>query len=270
MNCSALTAAFAPPRAPLGALVYMAALALHGASARGQEMEEIDDAAARIQYAFYTGDVRELQSSLAEMEGVEADAKLKGVKAYHLAYGQWRLAQLHAQAPETGGSSSTARSLASRAAQACAKQAQEAIAADARHADAYAIQAICPAFAATAARALRDEQRERPACRMSALRTATALEPANPRVLFITQLCMDAAPSSDELRKIVAAFESAPPRVSRAPDWGHAEALALLGQRYLTSGDAVAARDALERALVIAPDYREAQELLQTAAVRPR
>ena len=54
------------------------------------------------------------------------------------------------------------------------------------------------------------------------------------------------------------------------PDWGHAEALTLLGGSYLTSGDPVAARDALERALVIAPDYREAQELLQTAAARPR
>ena len=38
---------------------------------------------------------------------------------------------------------------------------------------------------------------------------------------------------------------------------------------YLQRGDPVAARDALERALVIAPDYREAQELLQTAADAP-
>jgi hypothetical protein len=32
----------------------------------------------------------------------------------------------------------------------------------------------------------------------------------------------------------------------------------------------VAARDVLERALVLAPDYRQAQKLLQTAANRPR
>jgi tetratricopeptide (TPR) repeat protein len=269
MNCSALMAAIAQGRPSIRVLVYTGALALCAASAQGQEMEEIEDAAARIQYAYYTGDARELQSALGEMEGLEADPKLKGVKAYHLAYGQWRLAELHAQAGALG-SSPTGRSLASRAAQACAKHAQEAVAADARHADAYAIQAICPAFAATAAAALRNERRERPSCRMSALRTATALEPDNPRVLFVSRLCMQEPPTSDELRKVVAAFESAPPRASRAPDWGHAEALALLGQRYLTSGDAVAARDALERALVIAPDYREAQELLQTAAVRPR
>jgi Tfp pilus assembly protein PilF len=42
-----------------------------------------------------------------------------------------------------------------------------------------------------------------------------------------------------------------------------------LGQSYLKRGEMVAARDVLERALVIAPDYRQAQKLLQTAANRP-
>jgi tetratricopeptide (TPR) repeat protein len=269
MNCSALTAVIVKAQALLGALVYMA-LVLFAAHASAQETEEIDDAAARIQYAWYTGDARELQSALTDMEGLEAPANAQGLRAYHLAYGRWRLAQLHVQAA-AGGSSQSARAQATNAAQACARHAQEAVAADARNADAYAIQAVCPSYAATSAGALRSGRREgRPSCRTGALRTANALEPGNPRVLLIGRLCMDEPASPDDLRKVVEAFESAPPRTSRAPDWGHAEALALLGQSYLTSGDAVAARDALERALVIAPDYREAQELLQTAAVRPR
>jgi Tfp pilus assembly protein PilF len=45
--------------------------------------------------------------------------------------------------------------------------------------------------------------------------------------------------------------------------------LVLLGQSYLQKGDSLAARDAIERALVLAPDYRKAQELLQPAATRP-
>jgi tetratricopeptide (TPR) repeat protein len=268
MNCSAPGAVIVKARASRGALVYTA-LVLCVASASAQEAEEIDDAAGRIQYAWFTGDARELQSALTDMEGLETDAKLHGLKAYHLAYGRWRLAQLHADAAAAG--SSTARSQATSAAQACARHAQEAIVADARNADAYAIQAICPAYATTFAGALRNGRREgRPSCRTGALRTANSLGPGNPRVLLIDRLCMAEPASAGELHKVVEAFESAPPRTSRAPDWGHAEALALLGQSYLTSGDALAARDALERALVIAPDYREAQALLQTAAARPR
>jgi len=44
----------------------------------------------------------------------------------------------------------------------------------------------------------------------------------------------------------------------------------MLGESYLQRGDPVAARDTLERALVMAPDYRQAQQLLQGAATRPR
>jgi tetratricopeptide (TPR) repeat protein len=269
MNCSAPGAVIVKARASLHALVYTASM-LCAVPASAQEMEEIEDTAGRIQYAWFTGEARELESALTEMEALETDATLRGLRAYYLAYGRWRLAQLYAHAA-TEGSSASARSQASSAAQACARHAQEAVVADARNADAYAIQAICPAYAMTFAGALRGGRREgRPSCRTGALRTANSLEPGNPRVLLIDRLCMGEPASADEMRKVVEAFESAPPRTSRAPDWGHAEALALLGQSYLTSGDALAARDALERALVIAPDYREAQELLQTAAVRPR
>jgi Tfp pilus assembly protein PilF len=44
----------------------------------------------------------------------------------------------------------------------------------------------------------------------------------------------------------------------------------MLGANDLRRGDSRAARDAIERALVIAPDYRKAQALLQDAAARPK
>ena len=74
----------------------------------------------------------------------------------------------------------------------------------------------------------------------------------------------------DRWRAVVASFEAAPPSRPGKPDWGHVEALTMLGETYLQRGDPVAARDALERALVLAPDYRQAQQLLQAAAARPR
>ena len=106
------------------------------------------------------------------------------------------------------------------------------------------------------------------------MRTAAGLAPDNPRVKLVQAMC---APSTavdpaavDRWRAVVASFEAAPPSRPGKPDWGHVEALTMLGETYLQRGDTVAARDALERALVLAPDYRQAQQLLQAAATRPR
>jgi len=57
-----------------------------------------------------------------------------------------------------------------------------------------------------------------------------------------------------------------------APDWGHAEALAALGEAALSRGEVRPARDWLERALLLAPEYRFADELrarLQAGRVVP-
>jgi Tfp pilus assembly protein PilF len=106
------------------------------------------------------------------------------------------------------------------------------------------------------------------------LRTAAGLAPENPRVKLVQAICASAKDpdpaATDRWRAVVASFEAAPPSRPGKPDWGHVEALTMLGETYLQRGDPVAARDALERALVLAPDYRQAQQLLQTAAARPR
>jgi hypothetical protein len=106
------------------------------------------------------------------------------------------------------------------------------------------------------------------------MRTALTLGIENPRVHFINALCAPEVEGDpgivDRWRTVVAKFEAAPPSQPGKPDWGHAEALTQLGKSYLQRGELVAARDVLERALVLAPDYRQAQKLLQTAANRPR
>ena len=111
--------------------------------------------------------------------------------------------------------------------------------------------------------------------RDKALRTALSLAPENPRVQLISALCHDDAEHTDAasvamLRTVVASFEAAPPSRPGQPDWGQAEALVMLGESYLLRGDPVAARDVIERALVLAPDYRKARRLLQPATNRPK
>jgi hypothetical protein len=240
----------------VGVLWLSGPVAIAGSDA----IEDLDDVAARLQYAFYTADARALEEVLTLVDGLQVDAGLAAMKSYYAAYGRWRLAQVYAAIP----AADSARS-ASRAAEACARDALAAIATDERMAEAHAIHAVCDDFSPSA-----DGDGEKTECSRKSLRTAMSLAPANPRVLLIEALCTGEKADPARLREVVAAFEGAPPRTSGKPDWGHAEALTLLGGSYLTSGDPVAARDALERALVIAPDYREARELLQTAAARPR
>jgi Tfp pilus assembly protein PilF len=46
------------------------------------------------------------------------------------------------------------------------------------------------------------------------------------------------------------------------PGWGAADAFTDLAQDYLARGEAVAARNVLERALLLAPDFAPARRLM--------
>jgi hypothetical protein len=238
--------------------------------ATAESTAEFDDAVARLQFAYYTADTRSLEEMLALLDGFEVDASLVAAKSYQLAYGHWKLAQLYSQPPDERPRPNS-KSSANKAAKACVLNAREAIAKDPRIADAYAIDAVCDNFShgligggvAGCARS-------------KSMRTALTLGAENPRVQFVSAWCTpdaEGAPGAaavERWRAVVATFEAAPPSQPGKPDWGHAEALTLLGESYLKRGEMVAARDVLERALVLAPDYRQAQKLLQTAASRPR
>ena len=64
------------------------------------------------------------------------------------------------------------------------------------------------------------------------------------------------------LKHAVSAFEAARPGEEHVPEWGTAEGYAFWGRCELDRGEAVAARDALERALLIAPDFALARRLI--------
>lgn len=261
MNCSA-TARLA------GIGRWVLPLLLVAASAAAGSTAEFDDVVARLQFAFYTGDSRALEQMLGELETFQVSGALAAAKSYQLAYGHWKLAQLLGDPQDDRVRLSTKPSFG-KAAKSCVQHARETIAKDPRWADIHAIEAVCENFVPGSTR------NGSAAClRSKSMRTALTLGADNPRVQFINALCApDAAgdPAAiDRWRAVVAKFEAAPPSQPGKPDWGHAEALTLLGQSYLQRGELVAARDVLERALVLAPDYRQAQQLLQAAANRPR
>ncbi len=240
--------------------ILAAWLCIPAPQSRADAASDLDDAAARIQYAFYTRDVRALQEGLALVEQLDATELAPGMKDYYAAYGHWKLAQILTESA-TGKVPGTA----GKAAADCERQAKAARTQDGRMAEAYAIEAVCPSLEASLLSS---------SCADKPLRTAHEIDPRNPRVQLIELLCRrkdqkDPAAYTRQVGELVDAFERAPPSRPGKPDWGHAEALLLLGESHLQRGDSRAARDAIERALVIAPDYRKAQAMLQTAAARP-
>src|SRR5205823_5539314 len=100
---------------------------------------------------------------------------------------------------------------------------------------------------------------------------ALKIEPKNPRVRFVEALAdFDRAGKKTDLqaaalkklRAATAMFEAARAQASTTPEWGAADAYAFLGRALYEARDFVGAREALERSLLIAPDYAFARNLM--------
>lgn len=232
--------------------------------AQASSNEELEDASARVEYAFYAADPRGLQDVLQMIERLELDEPLISQQHYYAAFGYWKLAQLYAEQADQGRKG--ARGMADRAGDSCAEHASAALQRDARLYEAQALKAACSRFGLAAR--VSDLANAAGCSRHKALKSARAAEPKNPRIRLIDAWCMSNSTALkskavfEKARDAVSAFEATPVNPPGAPNWGEPEALTLLGQVYLERGEPVAARDLLEHALAIAPDYRKAQELL--------
>jgi hypothetical protein len=218
------------------------------------------DIEARIQYGYYTEDARALGSLEDAVAADESHDKLHG---YYAALLAWRLAQLAAQRP-TAAPGASAAQLAQR----CVSEADTALAVQEDFAEALALRAACLATprdanalqsSLAAHRARRDIGR------------ALQLAGRNPRVLLLDamsdyQLAPELGGNKEralvKLRAAVAAFELERAGTERLPGWGAAEAYLLLARDLLDHGEAVAARDALEHALLLAPEFTQARRLM--------
>ena len=100
---------------------------------------------------------------------------------------------------------------------------------------------------------------------------ALSLAPKNPRVLlldalgdyeFSSALAGNKERALPKLRRAVAAFEAERGGAEALPGWGASEAYYYLGRDLLEHQDPVGARDALEHALLLAPEYAPARALM--------
>ena len=243
-------------------------------SARAEVWADVE---GRIQYAYYTNDARALNGVLTflkpkPVDGENASAGDDAVtRSYFRALTHYRLAQVL---------TATKKSQARNAIDDCDDEVDRVV--DSlpkvlegldetdenrqRRAEAYALGTACTLAG-----------REMSSIPFgggrigSRIDEAVKLEPKNPRVRLVEALAMfdRAGKNADEkaaalknLRVVTAMFETARAGASTTPEWGAAEAYAFLGRALYDMRDVVGAREALERSLLIAPDYAFARKLM--------
>jgi hypothetical protein len=233
-----------------------AALLAFNASAPAAEQQlSWRDIESRIQYGYYTEDAAALQSLVGLIAADESHDRLRG---YYAALLDWRRAQLVAQGAARTGS-------AAELAQRCVDEADAVLAAQADFADAIALRAACLATPLSPHNATLSAHRAH-----KDIARALQSAPRDPRALLIDAMsdyqlgssAGDRERALAKLRQAVAAFEAERAGVERLPGWGAAEAYLFLARGLLDHADAVAARDALEHALLIAPEFAQARRLM--------
>jgi len=225
--------------------------AAHGAHTSWRDIE------SRIQYGYYTEDAAALRSLRGLIAADESHDRLHG---YYAALLAWREAQLAAQGvPGSGGTA------AGDLAQRCVTEADNVLEAQGVFADALAVRAACLATPLGASGGSLSAHRAR-----KDIEQALKSSPHDPRVLLVdaindyqlASLGGNKERALTKLRLAVAAFEVERAGLERLPGWGAAEAYLFLARDLLDHADPVAARDALEHALLIAPEFTQARRLM--------
>jgi tetratricopeptide (TPR) repeat protein len=222
----------------------MAWIVANGATASGAlaaASPELLDLAARVQYGYYHGEPHTVAAADA---GLERLGDSPGV-AYYRDFAALRLVQLGVRDRDT-----------LRRLEACARRQGGAGSVGPAAAEAWALAAAC-AFEAG------DERRME-----QALAAARAIDADHPRLALVEAWrleagnddAVDRATVAAKWADVVGAFEAFAPSIDD-PGWGQAEALVALADSAWQRGETRAARDLVERALLLAPDYRAAVTL---------
>ena len=242
--------------------IAVAACCSPAANVRADVSLELADLGGRIDYGFYVDDPRAIEDALPALKRMSADdASVR----YYRAFAAFRLAQLGGPRAATYAEDCVSNATVQEPAERLSRTAAEARAR--ATAEAWILVAACAGLAGHSepAKGLAHDRRS-----SQALAHARELDPSNPRIALLDAWLVsqrpalaDAAVRDLAIAKLEAAVEAfdawSPP--SGAPDWGEAEALAALAEVHLARGDRRAARDLVERALLLAPDYHFAVEL---------
>jgi hypothetical protein len=235
-------------------------------AADGSAVIVLDDIGNRLQFDFYAGNAGALRRDLAAVTALEVPAGIAALKSTYAGFGAWKLAEI-LRVPDATAAGEAART--------CSAEMEKAVAAEPKRAGLFALLSVCQRLAADLQGRVKNPLgagRSR-----QNLEHALALAPRNPHALLIDGINEyerargaqgDLASARTKLTAAATAFDlaataPATDAFANAMSWGPAEAWAYLGRVQLELHDLPAARDAFERALIVAGDYREVQQQLQ-------
>jgi len=218
------------------------------------------DLQAQILYAFQSEDINELSSLIQTLKTQEQAGTADSALRYHLAHADYRSALLSGETDPHNAETALSE---------CIDQLKPLLEQDAHSVEALALQSACYSNLARYKKKLEAVlYRSRAADR---LRAAFKLAPKNPRVLYLTAIDAQARanPGSQEsnlareqLELAAQLFEQSSATTIDVPGWGHAEAYLELGRQLESRGDVLGARNWIEKALIVAPDYKAARRQL--------
>jgi hypothetical protein len=220
----------------------IAALAVAAFEANAAPSAELLDLAARVHYGYYHAEPRTIDAALTALERLgDSPAVL-----YWRDFAALRRAQL-----------GTPDRVDSERLRACAQRDPPPKLDKRFTAEAWVLAAACAHVGGDADR------------REQALALARDHDDDNPRIALVEAWAAIAETGADtaqrdavmpQLAAVVEAFEAWEPALED-PDWGYAEALTALAAGALERSQTRTARDYIERALLLAPDYRAALDL---------
>ena len=202
--------------------------------------------------------LRALAATLAVGDPSAGDTKDEEWRSYYGALAAYRLALLSSSDPTR----------AWPFAQQCTDRLDRALVLDPGSVEALALQSACFALQSNI-----DPWRSPFAAPLSLARIDKALKlaPGNPRVLLLGALAArdrpkffggDSQQAFALMQRAVSAFDRQGTQPRGLPGWGAADAFTELARDYLGLGDTLAARNVLERALLLAPHYAQARRLM--------
>jgi tetratricopeptide (TPR) repeat protein len=210
--------------------------------AQAEPSPELLDLAGRVHYGYYHGDARAIETARATLERLPESPEA----LYYRDFAALRRAQL-----------GDAGRIGLIRLDECARRNVPPGLPKPVAADTWVLVAACALLAG-------DERRSD-----EALELARERDDDNPRIALVEAWALERAAKGDaaqsealaaKLTAVVAAFDAWTPSIDD-PDWGHAEALTALAANALARGEVRVARDLVERALLVAPEYQAAVEL---------
>lgn len=223
------------------------------------------DLQAQILYAFQTEDLHQLSDLIQSLSGQVKAGGGDSSLHYHLAHAEYRFGELAA----------AKRSHEAEAALSdCVDQLKAGLEQDVKSVELLTLQSACYAELARLSTLQSVYLRARATERLS---SAYKLAPQNPRVNLLMAIdgigrskpgSADGRRAFAQLQLAAQLFEKSSATNVDVPGWGHAEAYLALGRQLLARGDVLGARNWIEKALIVAPDFKAAERQLH-AMERP-